>query len=183
LTAVATRIDPYAVLGISPEASPAEARAARRALVKALHPDLRGADQPRLRAAAERRLAEVNAAYDALTAKWGNVAAAAAPPAASATRAAAEASFVVGVFRPDAFEALVVAAADVGDVTDADEPFSLELFVEGPPRGFCRLELLPEAGGTVVTADSEQVDAALVCQLLVGALGRLGLVATDGSAR
>ncbi len=62
-------------------------------------------------------------------------------------------------------------------MTDADEPFSLELFVEGPPRGFCRLELFPEAGGSVVTADSDDVDVAVVCRVLVAALRHLGVAA------
>jgi hypothetical protein len=84
---------------------------------------------------------------------------------------------VVDAFRPAAFEALVVAAGDLGDVTDTDEPFSLELHVEGPPTGFCRLELVPEAGGSVVIADSEQVDPEVVRDVLVAGLRRLGLAA------
>ena len=165
--------DPFAVLGLSPGASRQEVRAARLALVKRLHPDGRGQDDPHLRDRAERRLAEVNAAYDAVVAQWllgeGESEVPGPPPPL--------ASFTVGAFRPVAFEALTVAAADVGDVTDADEPFSLELFVEGPPRGFCRLELVPEAGGSVVTADSDQVDPAAVCRALVAALRQLGFVA------
>jgi hypothetical protein len=197
--------DPYIVLGVARGASRAEVRAARLALVKALHPDLRSEDQPAARADAERRLADVNAAYDEVLARWraagqtpptgpgpaepgpagpdGN----AETPSATGTAGAASegaaaevfapASFAVGAFRPDAFEALVVAAGDLGDVTDVDEPFSLDVFVEGPPHGFCHVDLFPEAGGTVVTVDSDQVEPALVCRVLVDALARLGLAA------
>jgi hypothetical protein len=182
--------DPFVVLGLSPDASREQVRAARLALVKHLHPDVRSQDAPEVRARAERRLAEVNAAYDAVVAQWSpaeveDVQAAEAAEAGKAAEGAEVvadpvaglASFAVGAFRPVAFEAIIVAAADVGDVTDADEPFSLELFVEGPPRGFCRLELFPEAGGSVVTADSDHVDPALVCVVLVDALQRLGVAA------
>jgi hypothetical protein len=184
--------DPFAVLGVSPDASRQQVRAARLALVKRLHPDGRGQDDPPTRAEAERRLAEVNAAYDAVVAQWGQAVVAqdvaehvaedlaedvAGEEAPAPPPSASFASFAVDAFRPVAFEAIVVAAADVGDVTDADEPFSLEIFVEGPPRGFCRLELFPEAGGSVVTAESDHVDPASVCSVLVRALGRLGVTA------
>jgi hypothetical protein len=166
-----TVTDPFAVLGVAPDASRREVQAARRALVKRLHPDVRGEDDPKVRAHAERRLAEVNAAYDAVVTGW--LSSGVEDPAAASTPV----SFAVGAFRPVAFEAIMVASADLGDVTDADEPFSLELFVEGPPRGFCRLELFPEAGGSVVTADSDDVDAAVVCRVLVAALRHLGVAA------
>jgi hypothetical protein len=164
-------LDPYGVLGLPPGAPPDEVRAARRALARALHPDLRSTDDPAVRAAAERRLAEVNAAYDALAERDP-------PPEPSA------AVLTIAAFRPVAFEALVVAAADVGDVTDADEPFSLDVHVDGPPAGFCHLELFPEAGGTVVMIDSEAVDPLEIGASLVEALVRLGVDAvTGGSAR
>jgi hypothetical protein len=179
--------DPYRTLGLRPDASLAEVRAARRALVKALHPDLRGTDQPDVRAAAEHRLAEVNAAFDEVVAARVVVAAAtdpgAPPPAGNGAPGPHHretdlgASLVIGAFRPDAFEGLVLAAGDLGDVTDTDEPFNLEVFVEGPPTGFCRIELFPEAGATVVVLDSEQVDVAAVGQVLVAALRRLGFSA------
>lgn len=122
-----------------------------------------------MRREAEHRLAEVNAAYDALAQAWAHAPVASAPPVVA---------FAVEGFRPAVFEALVVAVADVGDVTDADEPFSLDLFAEGPPPGFCRLELVPDAGGTVVMVSSESIDADAVAAMLVMALQRLGLRAT-----
>jgi hypothetical protein len=55
-------MDPFAVLGVSPGAAPQEAAAAYRRLAKRWHPDRGGG------AAAARRMAEINAAYDLLRA-------------------------------------------------------------------------------------------------------------------
>lgn len=50
----------YEVLGVRPDASETEARAARLSLVRSFHPDTYKGD----RAAADRKLARINAAYD-----------------------------------------------------------------------------------------------------------------------
>lgn len=51
--------DPYKVLGVSPNASDEEIKAAYRSLAKKYHPDLNPGD-----AAAAKRMNEINAAYD-----------------------------------------------------------------------------------------------------------------------
>ena len=51
--------DPYKVLGVSPDASDEEIKKAYRSLAKKYHPDLHPGD-----AEAERRMNEINAAYD-----------------------------------------------------------------------------------------------------------------------
>jgi hypothetical protein len=53
-------MDPHAVLGVAPDASPDELTASYRALAKRWHPDRGGGPQ------AQRRMAEINAAYDLL---------------------------------------------------------------------------------------------------------------------
>jgi hypothetical protein len=79
-------VDPHAVLGLPPDASPVAVEAAYRRLAKAWHPDLGGG----ARAAA--RMAELNAARDLLRAATASAGAAAheqagvAPPAPSAGR-------------------------------------------------------------------------------------------------
>ncbi len=55
--------DPYAILGVSRDASPLEVAAAWRRLAKEWHPDLRGD------AAALARMAQLNAAYEAILAE------------------------------------------------------------------------------------------------------------------
>jgi hypothetical protein len=58
--------EPHAVLGVEPGASPDAIKAAWRALARRHHPDLTG-DDPELARRATRRMAEINAAYAALT--------------------------------------------------------------------------------------------------------------------
>lgn len=58
--------DPHAVLGVEPGASPDAIKAAWRTLARRHHPDLTG-DEPEAALRATRRMAEINAAYAALT--------------------------------------------------------------------------------------------------------------------
>ncbi len=58
--------DPHAVLGVEPGASPDAIKAAWRTLARRHHPDLTG-DEPEVALRATRRMAEINAAYAALT--------------------------------------------------------------------------------------------------------------------
>jgi DnaJ domain/Exodeoxyribonuclease X-like C-terminal len=58
--------DPHVVLGVEPGASPDDIKAAWRALARQHHPDLTG-DDPAAAHRATRRMAEINAAYAALT--------------------------------------------------------------------------------------------------------------------
>jgi hypothetical protein len=170
-------VDPYRVLGLDPGTDRQAVRVAWMELVKALHPDRRGGDDPKVRAAAAHRLAEINAAYHDLTASWATLTDPVLAPPSPEERWPRETSIAVVAFRPLVFEYLLVAGGDLGDITDADEPLSLTIHVDGPPPGFCRLQLFPDAGGTVVSADSDQVDPAHVCRVLAAALTGLGIEA------
>jgi curved DNA-binding protein CbpA len=55
-------VDPYAVLGVRPGSSESQVAAAYKELAKRWHPDRGAGDE------GERRMAEINAAYDALRA-------------------------------------------------------------------------------------------------------------------
>ena len=153
--------DPWAVLGLTPATPPDEVRRRWLALAKALHPD-RGGDP-----LAAARLAEVNAAYTTVMSADREPAEDAATGATGGT-----AMFSVAALRAAVFDALVLASTDLGDVTDSDEPFSLDLRIDG---GLCHVELTPEAGGSVVTIDSEQLDPVAVGQALVAGLVAVGL--------
>jgi hypothetical protein len=66
-------MDPYAVLGLRPDATPREVAAAYRDLAKRWHPDRGGGEE------AARRMAEINGAYDLLRAHAAHEHAAARP--------------------------------------------------------------------------------------------------------
>lgn len=129
------------MLGVEPGAPWEEVRARWRLLCKELHPD-RHHDP-----AAAGRLAEVNAAYSSLGERDHR-------DVRSAT-----------VTFPDVFEALLQAACDVGDVTDADEPCSIDLRVGA---GWAHVEL----AGDVLTVDTMHADADDVCDALLAAMVR-----------
>jgi len=173
-------VDPWELLGLAPGTPWPHVRARWLALAKDLHPDRRADDDADLRRTLSGRLAEVNRAYQQLAA--ARDAASAVDPAPTPPHPeAATATFAIDDFRPVVFEAVVVASAAVGDITDSEEPFSLELFVEGSPGrrgGFCHVELAPEAGGSVISVDSDQVDVDAVCHALIAGLGAMGFAVT-----
>ena len=60
-------------------------------------------------------------------------------------------SFVIEALPAEAFEWLLVAAAELGDVIDDDPPYRLELALRGDLRGWCELTLVPDAGASTVS--------------------------------
>jgi hypothetical protein len=80
----------------------------------------------------------------------------------------------------EAFEALFLAAYGLGDILVTDEPYLLELYLTEPAPCFCRLTLVPEAGGSIVTVDvgpaaesGEAPTASAVVEVLVAELNAL----------
>ena len=162
--------DPFAVLGLSRSATLDEVRAARRRLAFDVHPD-RGGDAVAMQ--------DVNAAFEACVAHLTGrrllpddapPAPAAAPsPAASAPgrrgrRRQGSApsgrrqfvehdapSFTIDALPAEAFEALLVVASWLGDVLDDDPPYVLECHLREPSPCWCRLDLVPDAGGSTVS--------------------------------
>ena len=145
--------DPWAELGLTDDATLEQAVAARRARAAEVHPDVGGST-----AAMQR----VNVAFDAV------VAAIAARPAdepAPVPTAPAprprhrhglgvqrdEPSFTIDRLPVEAFEALVVVASWIGEVLDDDPPYMLEVAVQDPAPCWCRLDLVPDAGGSTVS--------------------------------
>ena len=72
--------DPYELLGVEPEASDEEARAAWRRLVSIYHPDQHAHKAEDVRAEAERRMAGVNEAYQYIVRGDGRVPRRESPP-------------------------------------------------------------------------------------------------------
>ena len=160
--------DPFAVLGLPRSATIEEVRAARRRLALEVHPDAGGDD---------RRMQEVNAAFDAAIAHLtgrrpldAGPDRASPPPRAepdrpgrtgqSRTRPTVEwrrgvqhdaPSFVVEALPAEAFEALLVVTSWIGEVITDDPPYLLDVQLAAPYECWCRLELLPDAGSSTVS--------------------------------
>lgn len=145
--------DPFVVLGVSADASLADLRDARRRLAMELHPD-RGGD--------ERRMREVNQAYDEAAARLVRGSAAPTAPTVRQTaphdarrsgrRVAHDSpSFVIELLPVEAFEALLVVASWMGEVLVDDPPYVLETHLDEPWSCWCRLDLVPDAGSTTVS--------------------------------
>jgi hypothetical protein len=161
--------DPFAILGLPSSASAAEVRAARRRLSKRLHPDTLAHSSDDERRAAASQLAMINRAVDVALAalktsvetpadapvekEAPRVPATEAPFSASDVEDRMSASFSIAALPVEAFELLLLAMSAIGDPKVVDEPYLLEGMVDDPALCLCRIELVPEAGGTIVTVD------------------------------
>jgi hypothetical protein len=163
--------DPFVVLGLTRAASIADVRAARRRLAFDLHPD-RGGDEVAMQT--------VNAAFEACIAHLtgrrplADPAASGAPappaPPGAAPRARREPppvqwgrrgsrprieydapSFTVDALPAETFEALLLVAGWIGEVLDDDPPYLLECHLHEPRPCWCRLDVVPDAGGSTVS--------------------------------
>jgi hypothetical protein len=150
--------DPFELLGLPPDASAAEIRAARRRLAKDRHPDA-GGDEQRMRelnaaaAAALRRRSRSEPPPDAGD-EEADVSAAASrtgPPRHVRRVADDVPSFTVEALPAEAFEGLLVAGTVLGEVLDDDPPYRLDVLLAAPLDCWCRLDVLPEAGASSVS--------------------------------
>lgn len=186
--------DPFAVLGLTPAATLADVRAARRQLALVLHPD-RGGDEVRMR--------EVNLAFDLAVkailrpaplrpAERAPAPAGPSPESPVARRRRSQPgrtglrvehdspSFSIELLPAKAFEALLIVVAWIGEVLVDDPPYLLDAHLDEPSECWCRMELLPEAGSSTVSLTVAGVDGGLappvddVRDLLVASLNALG---------
>jgi hypothetical protein len=157
--------DPFTVLGLPATAGADELRLARRRLALAEHPD-RGGSADRMQA--------INVAYEeamelvVARALRGSIAPDVAAPAPAPDPPSApeppweprpgsrprverdDPSFVIEALPPEAFEALLIVASWIGEVLVDEPPYLLDVHLYEPGECWCRLELLPEAGGSTV---------------------------------
>lgn len=151
--------DPYEVLGVAPGADAATILEARRALAKQLHPDVGGSveSMQRLNAAADAALAA-----HVLPGSRSDVAPSAptrrrpSPPPRGGTVRHDHPSFTIEALPAEAFEGLLIAAAELGELADDDPPYMLEVLMSTPPA-WCRLELVPDAGSATVSLTTARV--------------------------
>lgn len=162
--------DPFAVLGLGTAPTAADVTAARRRLSKRLHPDVGGS------AEAMRR---VNRAADEAL----RLLAARRPPIERGRSPEAmrhdHPSFTIEALPVEAFEGLLVVASWLGDVIDDDPPYHLEVAMTDPVRGWCRLDLVPDAGASTVSLavapepGGVSPDVSLVRDVWIDGLNRL----------
>ena len=133
-------------------------RQARRQLAKLHHPDVvaGGGGGTAAVADASARLIEVNRAAELALADLAASPAPAPPPADDGT----EAAFSIDLLPVDAFELVLLAFSAIGDPKVIDEPYLLEGQVDDPYLGAARVELAPEAGGSIVTVTTWPVSRA-----------------------
>ena len=131
--------DPFAVLGLSPGATPEEARDARRRLAAEFHPD-HGGDAA--------KMGEINVAFDAVI---GLLAERPQPPVRYRGVQHDAPSFTIDTLPVEAFEALLVVTSWMGELLVDDPPYLLEVHLVDPGPCWCRLDLVPDAGGSTVT--------------------------------
>lgn len=156
--------DPFAALGLPPDATLGDVRAARRRLAFERHPD-RGGSGDEMRA--------LNAAFDAAVGQLSGRRPLSAPSAQDAAspgpgpgprpgprprrgrwteRVQQDVpSFVIDELPVAAFEALLIVTSWIGEVLVDDPPYVLEVHLHEPGECWCRLDLVPDAGASTVS--------------------------------
>ena len=152
--------DPFRVLGLGPDATSDDVRAARRELAKRHHPD-RGGDPAAMQAVNE-------AADDALQRIGAPASTPASTPAGdelqrdpSASRLIDDEpgsglsrdvpSFTVEALPVETFEGLLIVVSWLGEVLDDDPPYRLDVLLHEPAECWCRLDVVPDAGSSSVS--------------------------------
>ena len=165
------RTDPFAVLGLSRGATGDEIRRARRRLAAAEHPDAGGDTErmSRINAAATEALAIAERSTPRTPPGSGGADDDSAPhheadrprrepPGETDGRRIDHPSFVVEALPAVTFEALSLAAAELGEVADDDPPYRMWVLLEDPPC-WCRLDVVPDAGSSTVGLAIAPADA------------------------
>ena len=149
--------DPFAVLGVSRDATLDEVRTARRKLAAEFHPD-HGGDPV--------RMGEINIAFEAVVAEItvGSPApASSAPSQPSGGRRYLGVqydapSFTIDTLPAEAFEALLIVTSWMGELLVDDPPYVLEVHLTEPAPCWCRLDLVPDAGSSTVSLTVASID-------------------------
>lgn len=156
--------DPFRELGLERSASADDVRRARRQLSKQVHPDAGGtaADMTALNAAAAAAL-KVIAGGSAIEPQRPEPGAQRDVRDDSTAREATDwdrdwsgqrrdtPSFTVEALPVETFEALLLAAAELGEIEDDDPPYGLSVLLGAPLASWCRLDVVPDAGASTVS--------------------------------
>ena len=129
-------------MGVAPDASWDDIRSAYRRLAKTFHPDTGG--DPR-------RMAEVNRAFQLLSAAHSEPDPVPEPEPSPVAIAVDELSFSIEQLPVDAFQSVLIVASFLGDPWVIDEPYQLVARLDPPLSCRCLIDIAPEAGGSLVT--------------------------------
>jgi hypothetical protein len=153
--------DPLAELGLGRDATADDVRAARRRLARRHHPDAGGyADEMRrINIAAGDALELILKETDDSRTGHGE-SSTAGPRDDRRGRMRRDGgdgvrrdvpSFVVEALPAETFEALLLAAAELGEVEDDDPPYELRTLLREPIACWCQLDVVPDAGSSTVS--------------------------------
>lgn len=67
-------------------------------------------------------------------------------------------SFTIEALPVEAFEALLVATAELGEVDDDDPPYVLQTLLADPLACWCQLDVVPDAGASTVSVTIAPID-------------------------
>jgi hypothetical protein len=154
------------ILAVDIGASKDEIGRARRRMALTSHPDVGGSDHD---------MAQLNEAYRVLVGHADDDSAEVTPNDFR-VRDVDRPSFVIDRLPVEAFEFLLLAARVLGDVADEEPPYLLDVLLEDPPMTWCRLEIVPDAGGSTVSILSDgQLTAGEMCELWVRTINEISL--------
>ena len=143
-----TSRDPFLVLSVERGASADEIRRAWRERARTVHPDVGGTDAA---------MQELNEALHSALAYVDVVSIATVSSSPLLVRRERDvSSFTVDVLPAECFEALLIVAGISGAISHEEPPYQLEFSlhdsdVTGALNGWCRCDLVPEAGVTTVS--------------------------------
>ncbi len=147
--------DPFAELGLASDADEAAVIGARRRLAKVVHPDAGGSVEAmqRLNVVAQLALDDIRRRSAPAPGRRSPGPGRRPPsrdPVPPGTRRD-HPSFTIEVLPVEAFEGLLIVASWLGTVIHDDPPYLLEAALTDPVRGWCRLEIVPDAGASSVS--------------------------------
>jgi hypothetical protein len=156
-----TSTDPFSILGIAPSTDESVIRAAWRREAKKHHPDVGGTEEAMrlLNEALEKALLLNDARVTARDDLNRDVKKQTTSPEhisfISRQVVHDRSSFTIDLLPVDSFECVRLAGSMLGSIIDEECPYVVEFSLENsdlvdPHAGWCRCELFPEAGGTMV---------------------------------
>ena len=143
--------DPLLALGLTADAGERDVLEARRRLAKQAHPDAGGSVE---------QMQHVNDLVDAAlrALSTGKRPTPPRPASQPMSRSASSGpvrrdhpSFTVEALPVETFEALLIVGTWLGDLIDDEPPYAMEVALTEPMGGWCRLDLVPDAGASTVS--------------------------------